>query len=419
MPGIQRVRRSAKERNQDRPTLSLCMLVKDGGPSLQKGLNLVSPWVDEIVLVDNGSRDATCQVAAQHGARILHMAEDLRDFSKARNYALEAATKQWILVIDADEFLLPGDIETMKGFLKNPRSVGYRLFRYNYFQNGGWFFSPPACRLFQRHLQVRYENCVDEAIEPTLRTLGPIGTLNMSLHHIGYTDLTHRAEKVQFYLGLAETASKGNPENHAALWRLVFRAFLLNEHGEYGEADHLLDRFFAMTTEADLAAQGTLRGYMLQTRGNEKEAEAAYLDVLCTKGGHFKLSCYNKLGVIYFNRGDLEKATEFFRLALHRGGGVHPFVNLGICHLKKRELNRAAELFSIALEDNPFLSEVVEWKRVPLKNDYFSLMQDTVPEIEMFYQFIITKGLLAQRHTQEGNVEAEDPGFDGSDKSSF
>lgn len=388
---------STESNAPEEETISLCMLVKNGGKTLKRTLAETVGCVDEILIVDNGSQDETTSVAQAYGARVIPLAGPLQDFSNARNRALDAATKRWIVILDADEILLREDFRRIRQRLRRSQSVGYRLFRYNYLQNGGWYFSPPACRIFLNKPQVRYENCVDETVEPSLRRYGSIKDSDICLHHTGYTDLSNRLNKVRFYLRLTEKVFGQGSKDSAALWHLVFRAFLLNEMGNYRDADHSLEEFFNLTAEANRSARQTLRGYMLQTRGLEKEAEAAYLSTLSAEDGSFKLSSYNKLGIIYFRRRQTEKAAEFFQAAIGNDGGAHPYINLGICCLDQRQAGRAEELFSEAIRTNPFLSKVARWNRTTLKNRYFDFMQDTVPGIEKFYKFILRQGFIKRR----------------------
>src|SRR4051812_11925913 len=86
------------------PTLSLCMIVKNESQWLRQALTSVKDLVDEIIIVDTGSEDSTVEIAKSFGAKIFSIPWE-NDFSKARNYSLEQATSDWILVLDADEVI--------------------------------------------------------------------------------------------------------------------------------------------------------------------------------------------------------------------------------------------------------------------------------------------------------------------------
>jgi len=85
-------------------SISLCMIVRDEEEHLEKCLESVNDAVDEIIVVDTGSRDKTVSIARSFGAGIFfHEWEN--DFSVPRNISLEHATGDWILILDADEVL--------------------------------------------------------------------------------------------------------------------------------------------------------------------------------------------------------------------------------------------------------------------------------------------------------------------------
>jgi len=88
-------------------SLALVMIVRDEARSLERCLESARAWVDEIVVVDTGSRDATPEIARRLGARVESFAW-CEDFSAARNAALALAQAPWRLVLDADEWIADG-----------------------------------------------------------------------------------------------------------------------------------------------------------------------------------------------------------------------------------------------------------------------------------------------------------------------
>jgi glycosyltransferase involved in cell wall biosynthesis len=86
--------------------LSMCVIARDEEASIADCLDSAAPFVDELLVVDTGSRDGTVEIARRHGARVEHFTW-VNDFAAARNAAIEAASGDWILMLDADERLLP------------------------------------------------------------------------------------------------------------------------------------------------------------------------------------------------------------------------------------------------------------------------------------------------------------------------
>lgn len=85
-------------------SLSLCMIVKNEENTLERCLESVKDIVDEMIIIDTGSTDDTIKVAEKYGAKIFFYKWD-NSFSNARNYSLSKASKDWILIMDADDEL--------------------------------------------------------------------------------------------------------------------------------------------------------------------------------------------------------------------------------------------------------------------------------------------------------------------------
>ena len=114
--------------------ISLCMIVKNEEVFLRGCLDSVKDFVDEIVIVDTGSEDATLQIAREAGAKIIET-EWNDDFSAARNLSLSEANYEWILVLDADERIAKRDLEQLKQLITQTKTFGFRLNQRTYLIN--------------------------------------------------------------------------------------------------------------------------------------------------------------------------------------------------------------------------------------------------------------------------------------------
>lgn len=108
------------------PKLSVCLIAKNEERFLGKCLESVKGLATQIVVVDTGSTDRTIEIAKEHGAEVHHF-KWCDDFSAARNAALEHATSDWVLFLDADEELMPEHRETLLAEIKVAAAIGYRL----------------------------------------------------------------------------------------------------------------------------------------------------------------------------------------------------------------------------------------------------------------------------------------------------
>lgn len=104
--------------------LSLAMIVKNEAKYIERCLNSIKSTVDEIIVVDTGSTDNTKLIAQKCGAQVFDFAW-CDDFSAARNFSLEQTTGDWILVLDADEFVERDYRKDIENFItKTPQAVG-------------------------------------------------------------------------------------------------------------------------------------------------------------------------------------------------------------------------------------------------------------------------------------------------------
>ncbi|MCE9594781.1 MAG: glycosyltransferase [Planctomycetes bacterium] len=105
-------------------SIGACMIVRDEEANLRAALASLREVVDELVVVDTGSRDRSVAIAREAGARVAHFAW-CDDFAAARNASIAECRAAWILVLDADEELIaPGAREALERFASGPSRVG-------------------------------------------------------------------------------------------------------------------------------------------------------------------------------------------------------------------------------------------------------------------------------------------------------
>jgi len=112
---------------------SLHLLVKNESALLPGLLEYVSPRVDEIIVVDTGSTDATLEIVRQYTDSVFQTLLDY-DFSTARNLGLSKVSKEWVLHLDADERPTEILLNWLAHFVDDRKSTlyeGVAVHRYN------------------------------------------------------------------------------------------------------------------------------------------------------------------------------------------------------------------------------------------------------------------------------------------------
>jgi len=207
-----------------KPTISLCMIVKDEEENLPRCLNSVKDVVDEIIIVDTGSSDKTVEIAKEFGAKILHH-KWKGDFSAARNVSLEPATGDWILWLDADEELVPEDAHKFRNLLRGKKHDAFYVTEYNFMGDGSSqtdvVVSMPL-RIFRNKKEYRFSRPIHEQIVPSIvKTGGRVAISNIRVNHYGYMkEAVAGKEKIKRNIDIILKDLKDNPKDSFAHFNL-------------------------------------------------------------------------------------------------------------------------------------------------------------------------------------------------------
>ena len=164
------------------PSISLCMIVKNEERLLPKCLESIDGWVDEIVIVDTGSEDKTEEIAERHGAR-LYFHEWKNDFSQARNISLSHARGDWILVLDADEWINQADAKELHQAVKGAEGANGIVFSvYSPYTQGKGLSMNRQIRLIRNREDIFYEGIVHNRLKISGRTVDT----DLKVYHEGY-----------------------------------------------------------------------------------------------------------------------------------------------------------------------------------------------------------------------------------------
>ncbi|MFH1570870.1 MAG: glycosyltransferase, partial [Gemmatimonadota bacterium] len=178
----------------------------------------VAPAVDDIIVVDTGSTDDTAAVAARFGARVGHF-RWCDDFAAARNASLELARGEWILWMDADDWLSPADRDKVARAKHLPPEQALYFTLVN--TGGADRTRFRQVKMFPNHPQIRFERPVHETVLPALRRLGmAIASTDVEVLHSGYADAAVTARKRAYYRRLMEAWLADHPEDHDFCFRV-------------------------------------------------------------------------------------------------------------------------------------------------------------------------------------------------------
>lgn len=144
------------------------MIVKNEAATLPRCLQSVQGWVDEMVVLDTGSTDETIAIAQALGAKVQTFPWS-NDFAAARNQALKFVEGDWVLVLDADEVLVPEIKPQLHQAIQQPDYLVINLMR----EEVGAQQSPfsMVSRLFRRHPEIHFSRPYHALIDDSVAAL--------------------------------------------------------------------------------------------------------------------------------------------------------------------------------------------------------------------------------------------------------
>jgi glycosyltransferase involved in cell wall biosynthesis len=203
--------------------ISVTMITLNEEANIRRTLESVR-WADEMIVLDSGSTDRTVSICREFTDKVFH--QDWLGFGKQKNAAIDKATGDWVLSLDADEPVEKELAAEIRTIMASPEpSDGYRIPRKTFFlgkwiRHGGWY-PDYNLRLFRKGKGRFEERKVHEAI----RVNGLVGHTRHAILHYAYPDLASYLSTINKYSSLAVDvmAEKGVSPVRTTWLNIVFR----------------------------------------------------------------------------------------------------------------------------------------------------------------------------------------------------
>jgi len=323
------------------------MIVKNEAANLGECLSKVASFVDEIIIVDTGSTDDTKGIAAYFTDKIFEFTW-CDDFAAARNFSLSQAHNDWVLVLDADEYVerfSRQDVLKLVNKKSRQHTVG-RIQRINVLDDtvGSRKVFERINRLFNRNLFC-YKGIIHEQVVLKDGSHYAIELVDIAVEHIGYTsEILARSGKVARNIGLLEKALVDHP-NDPYLYYQIGKSYYLLKRYDLAQASFTRALGFPLDFRLEYVSELIeTYGYALINDG--KYTEAMILEEYAT---YFEDSpdFFFIMGLIYMNNALFTSAVEYFlsctRFSCGKAEGITtylPYHNVGVIYevLGHREL---------------------------------------------------------------------------------
>jgi len=327
-------------------SISLCMIIKDEEQFLEQCLNCVKGYVDEIIIVDTGSTDNSKNISKKFTNNIFEY-EWKDDFASARNFSLSKATKDWILVLDADEVISRKDMKKIRKLIRDEADAFQFIQRNytndstkakwtalkeksNYTKNYIGYTCNPIIRLFRNNRGIKYAGAVHEVVNQSVRDLNlKMQETDIVIHHYFMekqkNSLEHRQLK---YLEIAQKALKKKPDGRmygtAASINLYFKK-------DYKKAIEYFELAIKHSYKVNESTEGLAECYIKLK--NYKKAYSYYKKL--AKSGYLTPTLCNNTANILVMYKHYRAALKFYALALKLGNPNKERILNNISTLKK------------------------------------------------------------------------------------
>ena len=181
--------------------LSAVIITHNEERNIGRCIASVQDVVDEVVVVDSFSTDATAHICLELGVRFVQRAWD--GYSPQRNYAVELAANNWVLAIDADEALSD---ELRKSILEAKKEGTHRNFKFNRLTNycGTWihhsgWYPDTKFRLFDRRESLWQGVIHEQLSQPKTE----VRKLKGDLLHYSYSSILEHVTRTKHYAMLS------------------------------------------------------------------------------------------------------------------------------------------------------------------------------------------------------------------------
>ncbi|MDX5630731.1 MULTISPECIES: glycosyltransferase [unclassified Brenneria] len=308
--------------------ISVCMIVKDEAQHLENSLRALAQYFDDIVVVDTGSTDRSKQIAGRFTNKIYDFPW-ISDFSAARNYSLQFAKYDWVLVVDADEELDKIDIalllEQISSYSTNVGTVEIISITNDESASEKDFIKERVSRLFDKS-HYEFFGIIHEQICKKTTDEIPDGRFDapLSFIHSGYTkDIIESKDKINRNIVLLQRAidkSKDDPYLHYQLGKSYYlgKNYALAEKS-FEASLHLQKERYHDYNEVLIECYGYC---LINTAQYKKALDILKYEDYCPSTDFMFLKA-----LILMNNADFQSAIDTFQLCTRMEAGRKKGVN--------------------------------------------------------------------------------------------
>ncbi|WP_053956181.1 TPR domain-containing glycosyltransferase [Inediibacterium massiliense] len=299
--------------------LSLCMIVKNEEKNIGRCLNSVAEIVNEMIVVDTGSTDDTVKIAKEYGADVFYFPWN-DNFSDARNFSLQKAKGDWILIMDADDELEKKDKYKIAPLLDGKEIDFYIFETLSYVGNtiGEDMVSNLNIRIIRNHKGYRYEGAIHEQLKSREGDISKekVKIEKVQIYHYGYLkEETNEKNKIERNIRILERVLE-NKEDDFHIFNMANEYLRMKE---YEKAYELYSKIYNHFDPSKAFSPKLLLRMivLLQQMGKNEKALQAIEEGLRYYPKFTDLEYIR--GNIFYNQGKISLAIKSFKKCVKNG----------------------------------------------------------------------------------------------------
>lgn len=349
--------------------ISLCIICKDEEKKIARCINSVSNKVDEVIVVDTGSKDKTIEIVKALNAKVFEIPWE-NDFSKAKNFAIEQATGDWIIFLDADEYIAKGSLGVLRQLIKeaHKKKKDCILCEMLNEQGGEITTSFKTNRIFKNSPKIRYKGRIHERLYKINDTLQMIEFLDqIKIMHDGYSEeVVCEKNKLERNITLLLEELKNRPTS-SDIYYYLMQSYIAtkewNKAWECGEMAIKYNQFELVCARSDIYEM--FLNLCNQLSENEIKTKEIYERAIQENGEYPDFDF--RYGKYLYDKEYYDECIGYFKLCINKiqsytgyaisrvtGNIVLVFELLVNAYLLKRDYESAIPILVKILRINPY-----------------------------------------------------------------
>lgn len=238
--------------------LSVFIIAKNEEDRIGNVIAAVKNIADEILVIDSGSSDKTCEISQNYGAKVIF--NEWKGYGQQKVFGENQCRNKWILNIDADEEVsseLAQEISALFSQNKQQEFWGFRVKIYNKFRfektPKKWAYYYNQLRLYNKDYAGFDSSAVHDSVRLKINDESKIGQLKNIIYHQSFRSFEHWIDKINYYSSMQAKDSFEKGKNSSKLkiflvsFVAFFKAYLVRRYFIYGFDGFVYSALFAFS----------------------------------------------------------------------------------------------------------------------------------------------------------------------------